>query len=291
MKYKSSTETIVSYDVKTAQPLDIKGFFKDNADMKDITNNDPLSYYEEMIASDSSTGIKYRWIESVVGLIPGGFTYPANYIHDSVDYSGKTFNFVPIGNTIESFTFDATFPPTENYPKDTLAIRQHEVGGTLITSLYKKNDNLSPGIWIRLFDFINDEHLMSFMLDKQIKLVSDIPGVIVLKGFDHDTATWVTTDYSPFSDRFTSYKFFLEYEDTVDSPGISNFPAREDHTHVIGWIDEIASASNVGKFRYDDTNILGDCKIILQFCTKMGDGTYAWRDVLPPVTITGCTPT
>lgn len=131
MKYAQSTDTTGNYYNTNAQPLDAKGHFIDLTDMADVSGNDPLSYYEEMIARDSSTGKRYRWIESVVGVISGGYTYPAVYEHDGVDYGGKTYNFVEVGEPIVTFTETDTFPPTENYPKGTVAMKGIDTGGTI----------------------------------------------------------------------------------------------------------------------------------------------------------------
>jgi uncharacterized Zn-finger protein len=130
MKYPIGTPTTGNLHVTTPQPLDNKYLYENAVDLADVATNDPLSYYEGMIVQDCDTGQKYRWIESASGIIPGGYTYGA-YQYEGVIYTGRTFNFVPTGNPTVIFGVIDTFPPLENYPQGTIALRPYCTGGTI----------------------------------------------------------------------------------------------------------------------------------------------------------------
>lgn len=87
--------------IQSQYPLDIKLWVKNIMDLMDlgVNNEKAFTYYSGMFAYDMNSDIVYRWVEwnplgSTIGLIPGGFTYPACHINDLHDYSNKTYNFV-----------------------------------------------------------------------------------------------------------------------------------------------------------------------------------------------------
>lgn len=83
-----------SYETGTQSPLEGKGKFVDLIDMKNTSDCRALRWYKNMPAIDMSTGTKYVWKESVLGVIDGGYTYPKNIVSFGIDYSEKTYNFV-----------------------------------------------------------------------------------------------------------------------------------------------------------------------------------------------------
>ena len=89
-------ETKILGPLKTGSqsPLDGKNYFKNLDDSKNVLNNRPLEWYKYMTAIDLSTGTEYLWVESVQGIIQGGYTYPNNISSFGINYSNKTFNFI-----------------------------------------------------------------------------------------------------------------------------------------------------------------------------------------------------
>lgn len=80
-------------------PLDIKGYFKDLADLRDLGTSDNLAYayYEGMVAYCIETNLRYVWREvqtgETGGIRPTNFTYPNGHVVFDNDYSNRNFNF------------------------------------------------------------------------------------------------------------------------------------------------------------------------------------------------------
>ena len=82
------------YEAGSQRPLDTKGVFVNEDDMKDLSSDRPLRWYQNMPCINISDGKKYEWKESDEGLLETGYTYPSGVITDGIDYSNRTFNFV-----------------------------------------------------------------------------------------------------------------------------------------------------------------------------------------------------
>lgn len=86
-------------EVPKQLPLDAKRYFASELELADLGtgNNKAFTYYKNMIA-EVANGVDYVWREVEVGeentgMVTTDFTYPANVISNSIDYSNKTYNF------------------------------------------------------------------------------------------------------------------------------------------------------------------------------------------------------
>lgn len=97
-----------SYKTGSQSPVDAKGYFENEDDMKNVADFRPLQWFKNMPSINMSTGEEYVWKESVEGLIQNGYTYPNNVVSFGIDYSNKTFNFVLKQEPLKSFTVKGT---------------------------------------------------------------------------------------------------------------------------------------------------------------------------------------
>lgn len=148
-KFTPSTKSIVSFESQTAQPLDTKHWFTDLTDLQDITiNNNPLNYYEGMYAFQVDQGKVFRWIESTVGALTVGFTYPDPYSHDGVDYANKTFNFVEVNKSVYIVPNGGNFPNVNETPIGSIAINEFTDTAVFI-GIFELQAN-SPNAWVEI---------------------------------------------------------------------------------------------------------------------------------------------
>jgi len=91
------TQLPAAYKTGSQSPLDAKGYFADGADMLDVSNDRPLSWYIYMECTNMTDGKTYIWTESLTGLLPTSYKYPANVVSFGIDYSEKDFNFIEQG--------------------------------------------------------------------------------------------------------------------------------------------------------------------------------------------------
>jgi hypothetical protein len=92
---------IRGYETGSQSPLDSKGYFVNIADMRDVSNFKPLTWFKTMRGIDLETAKTYEWIESVEGVIVGGYTYPDNVVSFGIIYSLKTYNFLERVNSLK----------------------------------------------------------------------------------------------------------------------------------------------------------------------------------------------
>jgi hypothetical protein len=90
------------YRVGSQTPIDDRLVFATTTDALTLSSSDPYRYYEGMRIWCLDVDKEYVWIESVSGLIAGGFTYPAGVVvtnsdASTVTYANRTFNFVETG--------------------------------------------------------------------------------------------------------------------------------------------------------------------------------------------------
>jgi len=107
------------WHVGSQTPIDDRLVFADLAALQNmgVGNVNAYRYYEGMTVFVVAEGTSYRWLESATGALPLSITYPANIIVNGIDYSNRTFNFVPVsGGTVSFDTSAPTFSYTTFYP-------------------------------------------------------------------------------------------------------------------------------------------------------------------------------
>jgi hypothetical protein len=96
MKFRNTTRA-AGVHVTEASPLDDRGYVTTEAEVAALSGVEPMPMvmYDGMVVQFSDTRREFIWVESSVGLMPVGFTYPDWYDNiQGVNYAGKTYNFL-----------------------------------------------------------------------------------------------------------------------------------------------------------------------------------------------------
>ena len=122
--------------VTEASPVDDRLYLESEAIViatAGVSEPIPGVMYDQMVVQARDTKRRFIWIESLHGLIPGGYTYP-DFMDDvqGQNYGGKTYNFVLYDSTNKyTLTYngvltDLIIPPGE-LPAQVLEDRENAV--------------------------------------------------------------------------------------------------------------------------------------------------------------------
>ena len=140
--YTNPKKLTSGYRPVSQTPIDDRIIKVDIADLINLGtgNARAYEYYEGMQVFVLEENAYYKWVEDNSGTGPiGGFTYPANIISASIDYSNRTFDFVKI-NFSSSSIIEGTYAE--------LAVIK-AAGGLIPDATYKITDKADRGIYIK----------------------------------------------------------------------------------------------------------------------------------------------
>ena len=175
-----------SLNTATMIPLDAKSLVQTKADLIDLgtDNYKAFTYYDGLKIYCIEDRIVYEWKEVTygeTGLIPSGFPYPPNTIVEEIDYSGKTYNFVPAGEAFSGSVMAYLEPSVnlefkeEETPIEAMYFGTNDIGGgvedvALVNSAFVSQSNfelldgINIGAEIKIYNQTNNTYIGHFVI-------------------------------------------------------------------------------------------------------------------------------
>lgn len=93
------------WHVGSQSPIDDRLIFSNALELQNlgVNSQEVYRYYEGMEVYVIDTQKVYRWVESSTGLLAISFTYPSNIIVNDINYSNRSFNFVELNISSQTF--------------------------------------------------------------------------------------------------------------------------------------------------------------------------------------------